>query len=44
MFIWWEINHQTLTLKRHKVAQLRRVELTSFGISNMENKDKGVMR
>jgi hypothetical protein len=25
-----------MTLKRHKVAQLRRAELISFGVSNME--------
>jgi hypothetical protein len=29
LFICWEIDHQALTLKRHKVAQLRRVERTS---------------
>jgi hypothetical protein len=29
LFTRWEIDHKTMTLKRHKVAQLRRVELTS---------------
>ena len=29
LFIRWEIAHQTMTLKLHKVAQLRCVELTS---------------
>jgi hypothetical protein len=28
LFIWWETDRQTVTLKPHKVAQLRRVELT----------------
>ena len=30
LFTRWEIGRQTLTLKPHKVAQLRRVELTSL--------------
>ncbi|QKK80005.1 uncharacterized protein MP3633_1271 [Marinomonas primoryensis] len=37
MFIWWEVDLQTLTLKLHKVAQLRRVEADFSGTSMMEN-------
>jgi hypothetical protein len=29
LFNWWEIDRQKMTLKLHKVAQLRRVELRS---------------
>ncbi|AWY00453.1 hypothetical protein A8139_10910 [Marinomonas primoryensis] len=30
LIIWWEIDFQTMTLKLHKVAQLRRVEAASL--------------
>jgi hypothetical protein len=37
LFNWWEIDRKTMTLKLHKVAQLRRVERTSSEFQRWQN-------
>ena len=41
LIIWWEIDLQTMTLKLHKVAQLRRVELIALLMLVFVGRDEG---